>query len=211
MQVKRKGCRVLCAALRALLRTVHSEATYAVPPTCGDVVEPSRVPTLPRRSKISELRPRITLGHMLGHFFWMRLCVLFMAALALALSMRGGKHSHQYRLPNSGAPPSNRSASAAVLRYRYNRRPRVNAVASAFPRMALFMLSALATTVITQPAPPPPPRPESEELDGRHRFPSRSNSTVQALLAPQCIPVGNLLGQVGCVGVRSPGRAKLTG
>ena len=134
MQAKRKGCRVLCAALRALLRTVHSEPTYAVPPTCGDVVEPSRVPTLPRRSKISELRPRITLGHMLGHFFWMRLCMLFMAALALALSMRGGKHSNQYRLPNSGAPPSNRSVSAAVLRYRYNQRPRVNAVASALEK-----------------------------------------------------------------------------
>ena len=173
MQAKRKGCRVLCAALRALLRIVHSEATCAVPPICGDVVEPSGVPTLPWRSNISELRPRNTLGQMLGHFFWMRLCVLFMAALALALSMRGGKHSHQYRLANSGTPPSNRSASAAVLRC-YNRRPWVNAVANAFPRMALFMLSALATTVITQPAPPPPPRPESEELDGRQRFPSQS-------------------------------------
>ena len=63
-----EGCKRLCGALRALLRIVHSKATYAVPSVGGDVVEPLSekkpcvtttsqlpLPTLPRGRQLSEV------------------------------------------------------------------------------------------------------------------------------------------------------------
>ena len=128
-------------------------------------------------------------------------CMLAVAALALAFSMRGGKHSHQCRL----ALRSNQSAPVLGC---YIRRPLINAAGITPPTTALLMLSALATTVATQSAPPsgppPPPRPGSEELDGWRRFPSLTNHTVQAL-TPQCIHGGDLPGHIGCVSVPRSG------
>ena len=232
---------------------MHSEATHAVLPACGDVVEPLSekkpcvtttsqlpLPTLPRGRQLSDVAcaacsspdhaalgapcdamldfsgkcwdtsgcncpgvpspqsakmPPTNLHTMVVSLgvewaavvYWP--CMLAVAALALAFGMRGGKDSHQCRLANSVALRSNQSTPVLGC---YNRRPRINAVGITSPTMTLLMLSALATTVATQPAPPsgppPPPRPGSEELDGWRRFPSRTNHTVQALLTPQCMP-----------------------
>ena len=225
LQVSDAGdCEMLGSELRTLLWIVHAEATTSTACPIGAVVEPlgdqkpcvtmlnfdnaaflgvsNRPvdPSPPSPMPAASLYTVVLPLEVEAVVYW--LCMLPIAALAL--DVRNEKHNRwawaEYRVARCPPPIQ----SAPVLRC-YTRLPRVSAAGIMSTRTALLVLSALATTVgaaLAPPsAPPPPPSPGSGELDGRRRYPYRTNLTAQVRLPAECIPSGNLPDRVGCVSV----------